>query len=315
MAQSNPSILSPAQAQAPARTQDVFCVDLEEWFHIGGLQNPYEDISLWEGAEPLVERDVDVLLEMLAETGNKATWLTVGWVADHYPKMMRKISDAGHEIGCHGYYHRMVWTQTPEQFREDIRRSRKTLQDITGQRIDAYRAPCFSMTRETFWAYPILAEEGFTIDVSLVPAPRDNGGVIGFQRDPLRLHLDEGDMVVFPVTVMDLAGRSTQFSGGGHLRAFPTRVIDYGFAQNHKAGRPVMAYIHPREVNPEQPRIKGLPIKKYFTAYYGLKSVRRKLMHMMKKYSFTTISDAVEGFHSLPEYRLTDGEMVRVREG
>ncbi|MFN8393050.1 MAG: DUF3473 domain-containing protein [Bacteroidia bacterium] len=190
--------------------------------------------------------------------------------------MMHKIVNAGHEIGCHGYYHKMVWTQTPEEFREDI--NRKTLQDITGQSIDAYRA-YLSMTRETFWAYPSWQRRALPSTCPSSRPPRQ-WRVIGFQRDPLKLHLDEGDMVVFPVTVMDFAGRSTQFSGGGHLRAFPTKVIDYGFAQNHKAGRPVMAYIHP-EVNPEQPRIKGLPLK-YFTAYYGLKSVKRKLMHLMK---------------------------------
>lgn len=293
-----------------AAPKDVFCVDLEEWFHIGGLDNPYEDISLWDKAKPQVEHDTDVLLQMFEDTGTKATWLSVGWVAEKYPNMMRKISEAGHEIGCHGFHHRMIWTQTPAEFKEDITRSRKVLQDITGQSIDAYRAPCFSMKRETFWAYPILAEAGFTIDVSIVPAPRDNGGVIGFQRDPLKLETNQGEIVVFPVSVMELAGRSTQFSGGGHLRAFPLPLIEYGFRQNHQDGRPVMAYIHPREVSPDHPRVEGISMKKKFTSYYGLKSVRRKLMHLMRKFPFTTVSDAVASFQNLPLYRM-EGDEIR----
>lgn len=304
-----PDAATPSILERP----DVFCVDLEEWFHIGGLANPYEDVSLWESAQPLVEQDTDVLLEMLATHGHRATWLTVGWIAEKYPRMIQKISAAGHEIGCHGYYHRMIWTQTPEEFRADITRARKLLQDVSGQSVDAYRAPCFSMKRETFWAYPILVEAGFTVDVSLVPAPRDNGGVVGFGRDPILLEMPQGHITIFPVTVMDILGKSTQFSGGGHLRAFPTSLIDYGFQQNHQAGRPVMAYIHPREVNPDQPRIKGLPFKKYFTAYYGLKSVRRKLHHMMRRYPFTTIAEAVAAFTVLPRYEFMGGEIRKSR--
>lgn len=302
--ENNPSI--------PAKRKDVFCVDLEEWFHIGGLDNPYEDVSLWDSAKNLVERDTDKLLEMFAQHNVKATWLSVGWVAERYPKMMQKIAAAGHEIGCHGYHHRMIWTQTPDEFHEDISRSRKVLQDITGQSIDAYRAPCFSMKRETFWAYPILREVGFSIDVSIVPAPRDNGGVIGFQRDPLVLEMEQGEMVVFPVSVMEIAGKSTQFSGGGHLRAFPTPLINYGFKQNHDQGRVVMAYIHPREVNPDQPRIKSIPWKKKFTAYYGLNSVCRKLHAMMDTYEFHTVSDAVKTFQSLPHYKMVGDEIQKV---
>lgn len=291
-----------------SKPKDVFCVDLEEWFHIGGLDNPYEDVSLWDKAVPLVERDTDRLLEMFAKFGHKATWLTVGWIAEKYPQMMRKISDAGHEIGCHGYYHKMVWTQTPAEFKAEIVRARKLLQDVTGQRVDAYRAPCFSMKRETFWAYPILAEAGFTVDVSIVPASRDNGGVVGFGRNPMILEMHEGEMVVFPVSVMEVLGKSTQFSGGGHLRAFPTRMIDYGFRQNHQAGRPVMAYIHPREVNPRQPRIPGLSRRKNFTTYYGLNSVVRKLEHLMQKYAFGTVAAAVSGFTALERFQLVGSE-------
>lgn len=297
------------------RPKDVFCVDWEEWFHIGGLENPYEDVSLWDSAKPSVVGDTDILLDLLARYGHKATFLCVGWVAEKHPEVVRKIAAAGHEIGCHGYYHKMLWTQTPQEFKAEVVQTRKLLQDLSGQSVDAYRAPCFSMKRETFWAYPILAEAGFTVDISIVPAPRDNGGVIGFGRDPIQLDMPEGNMVVFPVSVMEFLGKSTQFSGGGHLRAFPTKVIDYGFRQNHKAGRPVMAYIHPREVNPGHPRIAALSRRKRFTAYYGLDSVIGKLEHLMEKYRFGTVAEAVAGFAPLAHFELREGVLVEVRDG
>ena len=278
---------------APYIGKDVFCVDWEEWFHIGGLENPYEDIALWDSATPSVVGDTDILLDLLAEFGHKATFLCVGWVAEKHPDVVRKIAAAGHEIGCHGYYHKMLWTQTQEEFKAEVQRTKSLLQHLSGQEVTTFRAPCFSMTQETFWAYPILAELGFKVDVSLVPAARDNGGVVGFERDPFLLQTASGDIVVFPVTVMNIAGKLTQFSGGGHLRALPSRLIEYGFRQNHQQGRPVMAYIHPREVNPDHPRVEGLSWKKRFTAYHGMKTVLPKLRRMMARHSFVTISECL----------------------
>lgn len=291
---------------------NAFCIDLEEWFHVGGLNNPWEDESLWDAAKPFVEHDTGVILDMLKEFGHKATFLTVGWIAEKYPQLIERIDDEGHEVGCHGYYHRMVWTQTPDEFRTEVQRSIKLLKSIIGKDITTFRAPCFSMKKECFWAYPILAEEGIKIDVSLVPAARHEGGVIGFERDPIRLQMPAGDVIVFPVTVMKLLGKATQFSGGGHLRALPISLIHSGFKQNHKVGRPVQAYIHPREVNPDHPRVKNLPRGKYFRHYVGMKGVQNKLRSMMKRYPFGTITEVIDTYSDFPVRQLKEGEIMPV---
>ena len=269
---------------------NAFCVDLEEWFHVCGVATPYEDPSTWDAAPACVEQDTNVLLDLLAEAGCSGTFLSVGWVARKYPWMIRKISDAGHEIGCHGYYHRLVFEQTPKEFRREISDARKILQDVSGQEVTAFRAPGFSITPECFWAYPILIEEGFRLDVSVVPATRDHGGVAELTLHPFTLRTDVGDIRVFPVSVMRLMGRSIPFSGGGYLRLFPMSLVRYGFRQVHQQELPVMTYVHPREINPDQPRLR-LPWAKHFKYYVGLRKCRDKLRTLLREYAFGTVSD------------------------
>jgi len=290
-----------------------FCVDLEEWFHICGVSTPYDDPATWDGARSLVERDVGTLMRLLDETGSKGTFLTVGWVAEKYPDMIRRLVAAGHEIGCHSYYHRLIYSLTPEEFSADIGRCVKVLRDLTGQPVTSFRAPGFSMKRECFWAYPILRSHGITVDVSIVPAQRDHGGVDGFTRDPFRLHTETGDLTVLPVSVVRIAGRTIPFSGGGYLRLFPLPMIRHGYDQNHRAGRPGMSYIHPREINSDQPRLK-LPWKKYFKYYVGIDGALGKLRRMLEAYRFTTIAEVVASLGDLEEYELAGGE-IRQREG
>jgi len=288
---------------------NAFCVDTEEWFHVCAVDTPYRDPSTWDAAPARVERDVDVLLSLLDETGAKGSFPTLGWIARKYPAMVRRIADQGHEVGCHGYYHRLVYEQTPADFRAEIDSARKLLQDVSGQEITTFRAPGFSIVRSCFWAYPILAELGFRVDTSIVPAARDHGGVAGLGRDPFRLRTDSGELTVFPVSIMHVLGRAVPFSGGGYLRLYPSTFVDMGFSQNHRAGRPVMAYIHPREIDPEQPRM-SMPFAKQFKYYVGLGSCEDKLRRMLERYRFGTVP-AVLAAHPPREVReLRAGDMV-----
>jgi hypothetical protein len=182
------------------------------------------------------------------------------------------------------------------------------LRQTSGQPVTTYRAPGFSMKPQCFWAYPILKQNGIDIDVSIVPAARDHGGVAGFERDPFVLDTEAGDIRVFPVSVMQIAGRTMPFSGGGYLRLFPMRLVHAGFRQNHRAGRPGMAYIHPREINVNQPRLK-LPLGKYFKYYVGLRSCERKLRDILHAYRFSTISAVMANQMDMPRFRL-DGEQM-----
>ncbi len=315
---------------------NAFCVDLEEWWHICAADTPYNDPATWDSAPPFVVKDTEVLMRLLDEAGARGTFLTVGWVAEKYPSLIKRLADAGHEIGCHTYYHRVVYEQAPEEFDADIGKCVKVLREISGQPVTAFRAPGFSMKREAFaYAYPILRRHGITVDVSIVPAARDHGGVEGFTRDPFLLHIpratDPGPagsaprspiaptgseppvggtwtMKCWPVSVMDVLGRTTPFSGGGYLRLFPMSLVKWGYRQNHAAGRPGMAYIHPREIDPDQPRLK-LPWKKYFKYYIGIRGCEEKLRQTLRAFRFTTIAEVLASVKHWPEYELIDGDI------
>ncbi len=289
---------------------NAFCVDLEEWFHVCGVDTEYSDPERWDGAPSHVVRDTETLMRLLDETGARATFLTVGWVAERHPDLIRSLADAGHEIGCHGYYHRLVFDLTPEELEEEIARSVALLRELSGQPVRVFRAPGFSITRESFWAYPILARHGLDVDTSIVPARRDHGGVDRFTRDPFLLRTEDGDVRCFPVSVMTVAGRTLPFSGGGYLRLFPRKLIERGYRQNHRQGRPGMCYIHPREINPDQPRL-DLPRLKSFKYYVNLDKTAAKLRWCLRRFRFTTVSEVLDSVRHWPEYQLVDGEAGR----
>ncbi len=289
---------------------NAFCVDLEEWFHICGVPTEYSRPDTWNDAPSHVVQDTEVLLRLLNETNTRGTFLTVGWVAERYPDLIRRVADAGHEIGCHSYFHRLVYELTPQQFEEDLVSCLDVLRDVSGQPVTCYRAPSFSIKRECFWAFPILRRHGIDVDVSIVPARRANGGVDGFSRDPFLLHTDEGQIKCFPVSVMQVAGRTIQFSGGGYLRLLPQAIIHAGYRQNHRQGRVGMSYIHPREINPDQPRLK-LPRLKSFKYYVNLAKTESKLRRVLETCRFSTIADVVASVTGWPEYALVDGDIVR----
>jgi hypothetical protein len=160
------------------------------------------------------------------------------------------------------------------------------------------------MKRECFWAYPILRKHGIDVDVSIVPARRDHGGVDGFSRDPFLLKTVEGPVRCFPVSVMRVAGRTVPFSGGGYLRLFPMGLIKKGFRQNHVEGRPGMSYIHPREIDPSQPRLR-LPLAKYFKYYVNIAATLDKLRELLRTFHFTTVANVVASVRHWPEYELS----------
>lgn len=287
---------------------NAFCIDLEEWFHVCEASTPYDDPKTWDTAASHVVKDTEVILRLLDKAKARATFLTVGWVAERHPELIRRLNDAGHEVGCHTHFHRLVYTLTPEEFEQDLKRSLKVLREVSGQAVLSFRAPGFSMKRECFWAYPILRRNGITVDVSVVPAPRDHGGIDGFSRDPFLLHTEAGDLTVFPVSILSAMGKRVPFSGGGYLRLFSMPIIKYGFRQNHRAGRPVMTYIHPREINPAQPRLQ-LPRVKSFKYYVNLDTAEDKLRILLKTYRFGTVANVLARVPSFQEYELANGDI------
>lgn len=290
-------MIPPAGQHAPL---NAFCVDLEEWFHAFGISDRYADPATWNDAPPCVVDDTEDLMRLLDAARTRGTFLVVGWVARKYPDLVRRLASEGHEVGCHSYWHRLLFTLTPEEFDQDLGECVGLLRELTGQPVDIFRAPGFSVTADSLWSYPIMRRHGITTDISIVPAKRDHGGIAGFPRDPFTMITHEGNVVCFPVSVMNIAGRTTPFSGGGYLRLFPLALIKAGFRQNHAANRPGMLYIHPREVNRHQPRLPRPPIwnparlAKYFKYYVNLASTRRKLATLLQEYRFGTVAEVLK---------------------
>lgn len=298
-----------------AEPLNAFCVDLEEWFHAFGIKSRYNDPATWDDAPSCVVSDTEVLMRLLDDAGTRGTFLTVGWVARKFPDLIRRLAREGHEVGCHSYWHRLVYGLEPEEFERDLVMALDVLRDVTGQPIDTYRAPGFSVKADTFWCYPILRKHGITTDISVVPAKRDHGGVAAFPRDPFIMETAEGDLRCFPVSVMTIAGRRVPFSGGGYLRLFPMSLVEQGFRENHRAGRPGMAYIHPREINPDQPRFERPPVwqtvarLKYFKYYVNLSSTRAKLARLLQAFRFTTVREVLAQKSVVQRCRMTNNRV------
>jgi polysaccharide deacetylase family protein (PEP-CTERM system associated) len=249
-------------------------------------------------------------MRLLDDAGCRGTFLTVGWVAHKFPDLIRRLAREGHEVGCHSFWHRLVYKLAPEDFEADLVLALEILRDLTGQPVDTYRAPGFSVKDDTFWCYPILRKHGITTDISVVPARRDHGGVASFPRDPFVMETSAGDIRCFPVSVMTVAGRRIPFSGGGYLRLFPLSLVKSGFRENHRQGRPGMSYIHPREINPRQPRFERPPVwrpverLKYLKYYVNLDSTQPKLTELLRTFRFTTVRDVLDQRANWPRYRI-----------
>jgi polysaccharide deacetylase family protein (PEP-CTERM system associated) len=275
---------------------NAFCVDLEDWFHSFGIRSPYEDPRTWDDAPSCVVADTETLMRMLDDAHVRGTFLTVGWVAERYPDLIRRLTREGHEIGCHTHLHRLVFNLTPEEFERDIVRSLSVLRDVSGQPVDTFRAPGFSIRETEMWAFPILRRHGITVDLSIVPARRDHGGMSSFTRDPCIIRTSEGDIRCIPNPVMTLLGRRVPFAGGGYLRLFPRSLLAAGVSENHAANRSCVTYIHPRETNVSQPRLPRPPLWrtleriKYEKYYINLHTTAAKLRFLLARFRFGPVN-------------------------
>jgi len=274
---------------------NAFCVDLEDWFHSFGIRSPYEDPRTWDDAPSCVVADTEMLMRMLDDAHVRGTFLTVGWVAERHPDLIRRLAREGHEIGCHTHLHRLVFNLTPEEFERDIVRSLSVLRDVSGQPVDTVRAPGFSIRETEMWAFPILRRHGITVDLSIVPARRDHGGMSSFTRDPCIIRTSDGDIRCIPNPVMTLLGRRVPFAGGGYLRLFPRSLLAAGFSENHAANRSCVTYIHPRETNVLQPRLQR-PLLwrtreriKYLKYYINVRTTQDKIRFLLGTFRFCTV--------------------------
>ncbi|MGH6615682.1 XrtA system polysaccharide deacetylase [Sphingomonas sp.] len=258
-------------------------VDVEDWFQVGAFEKVIDKRD-WDSLETRVERNTDAVLALFGESGVKATFFTLGWVAERYPALIRRIVDAGHEVASHGWDHDRVFTMDPATFRADLARARKTLEDASGIAVTGYRAPSFSIDKRTPWAHAELAEAGYTYSSSVAPLRHDHYGWPEAPRYAYR-PLPDSDLIEVPVTVAELAGRKMA-TGGGFFRLFPGALTDFAVRQVAGEGQPAVFYFHPWEIDPGQPRVTNAPVRSKLRHYSRLGAMAGKLRTLIRRHDW-----------------------------
>lgn len=272
---------------------NAFSVDVEDYFQVAAFENAVPRES-WDRLEPRVERNTRRLLELCDRYKVQGTFFVLGWVAERWPQLVRDIRDAGHELGTHGQDHRRVTTLTPREFRADVRRSKQTIEDAAGVEVIGYRAPSYSIVRETLWAVDVLAEEGFRYDSSIFPIRHDRYGIPDFPRFPRPLCGHNGTALhEVPISTVRLGGMNLPFVGGGYLRHFPFSFIRWGMERlNGFEKRPAILYVHPWEIDPDQP-LQPVRWPTRLRHYRNLHRTEERLARLFSEYSFTTIREVL----------------------
>lgn len=264
----------------------IFSIDVEDWFHILDLPST-PPVSSWDGLPSRVERNLLNLLDLFGETDTKVTCFFLGWVGEKYPHLVREARQRGHEIASHGYAHQLVYRTTREEFAQDVTRSRKLLEDIAGCAVLGYRSPGFSVVEETPWFFEVLMEAGYAYDSSVFPAPRGHGGMRSGRHAPYRMGDAERGLIEFPITVTKFLGRPFCCFGGGYLRLFPLSVIERMTRKVLSEGRPVVFYVHPREIDALHPRLP-MGFARRFKSYVNLNTTEHKLRRLASTFTGST---------------------------
>jgi len=260
---------------------NALSVDVEDWFQVGAFENVIAR-EAWETLPRRVERNTDDVLALFDEAGVKATFFTLGWVAERHPGLIRRIADAGHEVASHGWDHRRVFTMDAATFRADIAWARKALEDACGTRVSGYRAPSFSIDQRTPWAHDVLAEEGYAYSSSVAPVAHDHYGWRDSPRFAWR-PVAGAALIELPVTTVDVAGRRMAAGGGGFFRLLPYAFSSWAVGRVNRADkRPAIFYFHPWEVDPDQPRVADAPLKSKLRHYTNLSTMRGKLLKLLR---------------------------------
>lgn len=266
----------------------ILTFDIEDWFHI--LDLPLvEDPETWDHYECRIEEGTQRILDLLEEEGLSATFFVLGWVAERYPLLVRRIADRGFEVGSHSYHHGLVYKMTPEGFIQDLTRSMATLSDVTGKPVRLYRAPGFSITPSCAWALEAMAEHGIEIDCSLYAAPRRHGGFEEIRAsEPFRIEVGGALLKALPMSFAQISGKPLVYSGGGYFRVIPSAVINYFAGQQEY----VMTYFHPRDdFDPGQPRLPMGRVRKWQT-YANLGGALGKLRSLVRAQPFGDVRQA-----------------------
>jgi polysaccharide deacetylase family protein (PEP-CTERM system associated) len=277
----------------------IFSIDVEDWFHILDLLST-PDIDQWENLPSHVEKDFLRLLDLLKESGARVTCFFLGWVARRFPQLVREADRRGHEIASHGFSHRLVYQMTPDEFLKDLILSKNILDDIVGKPTWGYRASGFSVTERSPWFFEKIVEAGYVYDSSVFPAPRGHGGLKSEKLGPHMIHTKTGDLLEFPITVKTIIGKPFCFFGGGYLRLAPYSLIRIMTRKVLAEDRPVVFYVHPREIDPHHPRL-AMGFVRQFKSYVNLKTTEDKIRRLTSDFQLTNFGNFISE-HLMPGY-------------
>jgi polysaccharide deacetylase family protein (PEP-CTERM system associated) len=280
------------------RTEHLFTVDVEDYFQVNAFEGSVQR-SEWDQFPSRVERNTEVLLELLQRKGTLGTFFTLGWVANKCPQLVRRIAAAGHEIASHGWWHRKVTDLTREEFREEAHSSRAILEDVSGQPVLGFRAPSFSIVRGREWAFDVLLEVGYRYDSSLFPIRRPDYGYPGAEPVPHLIHRPAGTLLELPPATTVVAGVRMPAGGGGYFRQLPYALFRRAFDRLEASRVSGMFYIHPWEVDVEQPRIPVPPLAR-LRHYTGLARTLPRLERLLDEFRFTSVARRFKLGSSLP---------------
>ena len=285
--------LAPASQPRPPEIVNGLSVDVEDWFQVGAFENTIARAD-WDGCELRVERNVDAMLALFERAGVKATFFTLGWIAERVPQAIRRIADSGHELASHGYDHQRVFAMDRAAFAEDLRRSRGILEDAGGVAVTGYRAPSFSIDARNPWAHEELAAQGYAYSSSVAPVAHDHYGWREAPRFAFR-PVEGADLVELPVTTAELRGRRLAAGGGGFFRTLPYGFTRWAIKQvNREQDAPAVFYFHPWEIDPGQPRVEGAPLRSRLRHYTNLTRMERKLERLVREFAWGRIDDVVK---------------------
>jgi polysaccharide deacetylase family protein (PEP-CTERM system associated) len=264
-------------------------VDVEDYFHVSVFDGVVPR-SAWSTLESRVVANTDRLLTLFAEHSVRGTFFVLGWVADRHPDLVARIAAAGHEIASHGYGHRLVYDQTPKAFRADVRRSKELLEQASGQVVRGYRAPSYSIVPRSLWALDVLIEEGFEYDASIFPIRHDRYGIPVSARHPYVVERRRGRIVEAPASTARVGPANLPIAGGGYFRLLPYRWTRWGIGRVNRAEhRPVIFYLHPWEIDPDQPRLRAGLVSR-FRHYRNLRETEARLKQLLADFAWGPLS-------------------------
>ena len=284
--------MNPSGGTAPGVIVNAMTVDVEDYFHVSAFDSVVARAD-WGSFESRVTPNTDRVLELFASANIRSTFFVLGWVAERFPALVRRIVEQGHEVASHGYHHQLLYMLTPKQFREDVRAAKGAIENAAGRQVVGYRAPSYSVIQSSMWAIDVLIEEGHVYDSSIFPIHHDRYGIPDSPRHPYRLHRLSGSLLEVPGSTVRVGKVNLPIAGGGYFRLLPYAWTKWGIDRVNRLERePVVFYTHPWELDPDQPR---MPVGRTtrLRHYGGLERTSPRLTRLLQDFRFDSISSVL----------------------